>query len=542
MSFFRFRKNKRFVNSTFRGARMDKFPYFLYPTENLIGFWTNERVNQNSIVATNYSDSQNDAVLRTGRAVATDGVNNIIKFPDVGTAVKSLNILCSSATDTTYYATDTATQTEDASGTIVADGTYQTATITFGTAISGEIDLATDGTNYFEGNTARVQAYDASNDLIDEWIAADHNYISLSGLNELLFITQNGKVGTFVFCSSVTLAESPVPQLAGANWNDYVYFNSDVTKEVVFGAVTFTSGKITFDCIINKSQVANKFIIFHQDSTDNSIIIAEDGSSSTDITFGVGSPTIRVDGIIPVDKDDLFDRLADHEVHSVEISNLSISFALNMCGYSNFGFSGFAGSIFNLEFDLTDNGTVDHRYLGYGTNPWADLVGSTNGIQSGSPISWIIKNGSTENIDILGNSFHLSRPTTTAFNIPLSGSVGVTDAVLNSVQTVLFWVYYDGTDKTFIDFNVPDISSSSGSVTSSGITAPTYYVNGAATASLGSPHSYKLIAVTTSTAFSVVPINITGKLMIDKIALYSDQKSSADILSIYDDTKAPYGL
>ena len=171
------------------------------------------------------SANDNDAILYSGRGASLDGVGDYATLPDVGSAVKSLTLLAKSATDTTVYATDDAAQTEDASGTIVANDTWQEVTITFTSAISGAIRLGTDGASLFTGELAYVRFYDASSNLLDEAYLNEHTDETANGLNGKALVTRNGNIGSYTGCAAVVQeggASGTYPtQVLGMDFNRY---------------------------------------------------------------------------------------------------------------------------------------------------------------------------------------------------------------------------------------------------------------------------------------------------------------------------------
>ena len=155
------------------GLGLSLRPYALgpgYPVDGLVldigGF------NYTKSEVPDVSGNGNDAVLYSGRGVNLAGAS-YIELPDVG-ATKSITVLARSATDTTLYATDDATQTEDASVALVADDTWQEVTLTFTNAISGAIRLGTNGTNFFSGDLADAVCKDASGSTIEPFYLNEH--------------------------------------------------------------------------------------------------------------------------------------------------------------------------------------------------------------------------------------------------------------------------------------------------------------------------------------------------------------------------------
>ena len=144
----------------------------------------------------------------------------------------------------------------------------------------------------------------------------------------------------------------------------------------------------------------------------------------------------------------------------------------------------------------------------------------------------------TDDTDALGNPITNERLTNTTFNVPPGGLVEVSDiTAYNALQTAMGWFYYYSTDQIFMGLGTPTISAVSGSLTSSGITTPTYYINGVQSVTLNT--GWNFIVVTTTTAFDAGPISWDeGKS--DKISIYSDAKSPALILETYNKTYLKY--
>ena len=751
---------------------------FGWPRLNLAAFWSNGNIDQNSVQADDYSENNNSLILKTGRVVNTDGISDEIKLPDVEAAVKSIEVTCASSTDTTIYATDTAGQTEDASASIIADGTYQIVTLTFGTAISGEIDLCTDGTNFFAGSVARVRFLDASENLIDEWIAAEHEDPTAGGLDDFILITRKGNVGSFVGCdvtNGVGLSGTPEqPQeFPGYQWFDGVD-NYVTAAPLGLTGVSYFEINIT----IYHNGVDGQALTCQRDSTtptDFQIQISSGNKITTTFnTYGSLGTTVLTAGTydlrIIYDSSEAIDsdriQVYINDVLDTNIGAGSTYPPLNQTLVENSTELAigarltatipelfFTGLLYDIDYNL--DGVVTRGYLGYGDTPWQDTSGSNNGSSSGNMLAvedyyrqppqlaamdynrlirlqgtsdylsfsaevfagenslffkfvnpyeinsstpltavfsdttlqpavsfgstsgfatdetillvdepgatyirdtippglhsvafvWsgsnydIYLDGSlattyagssghvaklttgfdrignlfggsgidsaifdvktfaapltpaqvlslhngeavaganfdvrllglddledragsndvtaiggpeeilvpkhlTNNTDGLGNNFTNPRPTATTLNIPSGGNVEAADiAAYDSTQTVLEWFYNDGADKVIIDLGTPTISTSAGSLTSSGITSPTYYVNGVATATLAA--GWNLIGVTTATGFNAGPITINGEALADKVALYTDQKSAADVLLTYNRTKLRYGL
>jgi hypothetical protein len=124
-------------------------------------------------------------------------------------------------------------------------------------------------------------------------------------------------------------------------------------------------------------------------------------------------------------------------------------------------------------------------------------------------------------------------PTTETGSVRYSGSKsalsfdGASDYVTtgnigSDIKTVEFWVYPTSTTNYFVDLNGSAyISASAGTVTATGFTSPTIYVNGAVSSTI-TANSWQHIAVTTATAINASSTNV-GKISTNYLAGYIDE-------------------
>ncbi|MBL6962298.1 MAG: T9SS type A sorting domain-containing protein [Bacteroidetes bacterium] len=121
--------------------------------------------------------------------------------------------------------------------------------------------------------------------------------------------------------------------------------------------------------------------------------------------------------------------------------------------------------------------------------------------------------------------------------LSFNGSTNYVDIGIGptSVKTIEAWVNMATNTEYIIDLNGSSyIYASSGTVTTSGITSPTIYVNGVQTSSIASG-TYQHIAVTTSTAVNASNFDVgrvgsnyySGK--IDEVRLWDDVRSQSEI-------------
>ena len=111
--------------------------------------------------------------------------------------------------------------------------------------------------------------------------------------------------------------------------------------------------------------------------------------------------------------------------------------------------------------------------------------------------------------DAIGNPIDNPRPNNKVINLIADDAKATVaaDASMDVTKTIEGWVYYDGTDQTFLDIGTPIINSSSDVLGSTLAGTLTYYVNGVATTALGSA-GWKHIAITSDTVQATDAIDI----------------------------------
>jgi hypothetical protein len=121
--------------------------------------------------------------------------------------------------------------------------------------------------------------------------------------------------------------------------------------------------------------------------------------------------------------------------------------------------------------------------------------------------------------------------------VTVSNSVG-------NIKTVSFWVKPITTSEQFIDLNGSAyIQSSSGTISATGFTSPTIYVNGKVSTTIEA-NKWQHVVVTTNTAVSGSAIKIAqistnfGQVFIDEVKLYPYARSAAQVLADYNAGKA----
>jgi len=125
--------------------------------------------------------------------------------------------------------------------------------------------------------------------------------------------------------------------------------------------------------------------------------------------------------------------------------------------------------------------------------------------------------------------------------------VTVSNTVSN-IQSVSFWIRPTTTSEQFIDLNGSAyIQSSSGTISATGFTSPTVYVNGKVSSTI-TANQWQYITVTTGSALSGSAIKIGqistnyGQGFIDEVKVYNYARSAAQILTDYNGRSSLIGV
>ncbi|NTV30966.1 DUF2341 domain-containing protein [candidate division WWE3 bacterium] len=120
-----------------------------------------------------------------------------------------------------------------------------------------------------------------------------------------------------------------------------------------------------------------------------------------------------------------------------------------------------------------------------------------------------------------------------------SNDVITTAGVTSGVKSVAFWVKPLTTSEQFIDLNGSAyIQTSSGTISATGFTSPTIYVNGRISSTLAA-NRWQFVVVTTGTGISASALKLGqistnyGQMFMDEFQLYSTQLSQSQIQSLY---------
>jgi len=497
---YRFRRSFGNVSSQFRGARFDTYPLIPYPTEGRVIDLGDFDFNSSEVP--DISGEDNNAVLYSARGINLAGAG-YVEMPDVG-ATKSITVLARSSTDTTLYATDDATQTEDASVALVADGTWQEVTLTFTNAISGLIRLGSDGTSFFSGDLADARCKDASDNLLDQFFLNEHTDVAAGGLDGLPCIGRNGNIGQYIDCAAVVQIAGDVggltpPQVLGMDFNQY-RSHSTSTSNVPLGSDVNLIGdfSISFKYIFSGAGMG----------TEQNLLVNNNNNRIRKLATNV----IRVQingsladyGLVPIEKglnEITISRIGSDVTVTSNGQSQTLTINANTLPISIIGRA--SVSIVGNVYDINLNNQA--AYLGYGRTPWDDTIGSNDGTEVGAFDNLLVSNNGT-NEDALGSPIQLPRSSKT-FNADESGRWEITDDA--SLATCQSWScrYYHtpGESAVILNLGGPTIEATAlDALSSTGITGPVYYVNGAAGTALSD--GWNSICVTTATPTDCGPI------------------------------------
>lgn len=164
---------------------------------------------------------------------------------------------------------------------------------------------------------------------------------------------------------------------------------------------------------------------------------------------------------------------------------------------------------------------------GTGTTVYDSTANGNNGTISGA--TW-----QTEDMCVVGKCLYFDGSDDV---VTISNSVG-------NIKTVSFWVKPITTSEQFIDLNGSAyIQSSSGTISATGFTNPTIYVNGKASTTIEA-NKWQHVVMTTNTAVSGSAVKIAqissnfGQVFVDEVKLYPYARSAAQVLADYNAGKA----
>jgi len=471
----------------------------------------------------------NDATLKSGVYFSTNGLTD-----------KGINADCSAAGSGTYKLTGKVRSSSTGTKYVTMDGatadtlTVNTADVwqdfessTF-TGTPSNVVCGWDGGSSFSAcDWSNVQLIDTS-----DGSTVSHFQGNESGAGDLdgklvVDSSSNGYNGQHIGCAGGS-AEPDILQTAGQNANRRMWFDG-VDDSVSANIGTFYSSNDTIKIEVEVGAVfcdldvmltlgandSNGFKLVGRTSPfeelRGELVVAGTFYTRGSIPIIQGTYTIDIDKTTP--------SFTITDPNGGQYTNNASAqvFALKANGNLHIGFRPtlndkyFEGTLSNIK--LYDNSaTLVHFLKGNGnTNAaWADQAGSSDGTVNGSPDNHYIPQSDTDStIDALGFPIANPRPNNKVINLIADDAKATVaaDASMDVTKTIEGWVYYDGTDQTFLDIGTPIINSSSDVLGSTLAGSLTYYVNGVATTALGSA-GWKHIAITSDTVQATDAIDI----------------------------------
>jgi hypothetical protein len=194
----------------------------------------------------------------------------------------------------------------------------------------------------------------------------------------------------------------------------------------------------------------------------------------------------------------------------------------------------FDGVIYGIE---TDN----HAYTGLGNDPWKDTIGSNDGTESGAFTRELVAaSDANDQIDAFGTAILEPRTNNEVVNLFGDGEKATTlaSASLDTIKTVSGWIWHDGAARTVIDLGTPTVGTTTTTLTSSGFTGVTYFVNGVGGATLSAGWNHCVVASTAALDCDNIDILAKSGSLLDY-----DLTATVDIaLQNYTAQKSKYGL
>jgi len=390
--------------------------------------------------------------------------------------------------------------------TIVADGTWQQKSIEL-TATASALKFVPNGTI----DIAYLELLDASGNVLDvfplfEGLAGD-------AMGGKPVISRGGLVGSYTGCLGGQGEGAPIPQVAGVDYNDRMWFDrsDDYVNMGDVPAFETDSFNISLSTIIDKIGnirylYSNQFdassaggisgwaVRFNNDNT-LSLIIAI-GDSFDFVTTATTYTSGKLDIEVEKSGTSVTIKVNGSTVKTATVSSSPVDYATGEPKRTAIG-AGFAGSSFTLLnsgsiYDVVlknGSGATLSSWNGYGnTNAdWTDQIGSNDGTVNGSPTTLTIPAASAT-LDALGNPINAAtkRPNARATNLRSGEHVAITDdAALDGLNTFWGWYYHDGEDRDIWDLDDGagsiKLFSTSGDIAATGLTSPSYFVGNTTT-------------------------------------------------------------
>jgi hypothetical protein len=441
----------------------------------------------------------------------------------------------------------------------------------------------------FDGDQSDIRFYDSTGLEAAHWKLADHADLLDAGLNGLTVADSgvNQLHGTCTGCNGAT-GEGIDADVAGiVGLDDARWFNgtdtsvslpsklitdvhnfditfSIVAQEVTVAGTIYGQGSTTDNAPIIVLQVPlatpTKLELFIRDDQNSTIIKA---TSIADVADGLphecrvvnanGNVTFYVDGVL--DKTDSYTPSGVFSFNTEKIGSLQ-----RVTEGAHFD-----GVIYGIE-------TASNAYTGRGATPWQDTIGSNDGTEIGSFVSvgqkratipqtgaanWnkydkdtlllsatgtmlVAASDANDQIDAFGTAILEPRTNNEVVNLFGDGEKATTlaSASLDTIKTVSGWIWHDGAARTVIDLGTPTVGTTTTTLTSSGFTGVTYFVNGVGGATLSAGWNHCVVASTAALDCDNIDILAKSGSLLDY-----DLTATVDIaLQNYTAQKSKYGL
>lgn len=209
------------------------------------------------------------------------------------------------------------------------------------------------------------------------------------------------------------------------------------------------------------------------------------------------------------------------------------------------------------QVKLDYNTVANSNMSGNGSVLGANTENMPNALSSGLAGYWKMDATSGNATDSSGNSLTLTNNSSTAYALGKFDGAGTfvaastdyfsTATTISGIQTVSFWTYNASTTDEYINLTASAyITSSNGTVSATGFTSPTIYVNGVESGTL-TANAWNLVTVTTGTAINANQFEVgransaynNGK--IDDVRVYSRALNNNQITQLYNWAPGPNG-
>tara|TARA_R110000765_G_scaffold7963_4_gene26101 strand:+ start:105867 stop:109295 length:3429 start_codon:yes stop_codon:yes gene_type:complete len=316
--------------------------------------------------------------------------------------------------------------------------------------------------------------------------------------------------GTFV---TVGQKRATIPQTADKNWNKYMQFYGDATGST---GVSIPVENLLGDFNMSAHLYGNTKGMFFSNA-DGAFgggltrIYYNSGSGSIVMTDNDGTHAALFSGVFPVGQflNNLVQITRVGTTISLYIDNAFIS-SVEDAGISRFvidsigGWRNSGGLIYGWTGTITNVSLQGSKWSGYGNTDadWTDISGrGSNGVVYGSPENWLVS--ASGSVDAFGQPIRSQRVNGEVFNSFGDGENFTQPTTIGNIYLVTGWFYWDGdtSAQTICDLGTPQFIQSGGNISATGITAPTYYVDGVVAQSL-SVSGWHYVAVSSASLIS----------------------------------------